>query len=135
MRLPFGSLLYGTAAEGIKPRFGSRLSLYFRGSPIPAVIILVRDGCAATFQNIGIDDVLGMVEQTHLRHARHPQLQKLPDFSDPGFDRLPSCDCYCAAAWHAAQRPQALYGHPRCDCAFDAAYSRKVARTQERSLI
>ena len=73
----------------------------------------------------------------HYRRSalRHPQFQKLPDFSDPGFDRLPSCDCYCAAAWYAAQRPQALYGHPRCDCAFDAAYSRKVARTQERSLI
>lgn len=40
----------------------------------------------------------------HYRRSalRHPQFQKLPDFSDPGFNRLPSCDCYCAAAWHAA---------------------------------
>ena len=30
MRLPFGSLLYGTAAKGVEPCLGGRLSFYLR---------------------------------------------------------------------------------------------------------
>ncbi len=59
MRLQFRSLLHGSAAERVEPRFRGFLTGYLRGCPIPYLVRLVGQRVSAAFFDDTVDIRLG----------------------------------------------------------------------------